>query len=230
MKKLLLMFLLLPFSIGFKAYAQESFINSVNNDLLEKYIDAARQHSLTRKMSDKRAQVLKTAIPVTALSYLDIVNVSYIFRPSGNQAVVTPGVGANPYAFNGLQYGLSLSLGSFLTKPFQIKAAKINYEIAKLEESQFDITLETEVKNRYYNYLQAVAQLKLSTQTLQDAALISESLKTKFENGTATLDSYDQSRASVNGAKSGQISAEVNLLKTRDLLEEIIGKKLSEIK
>jgi outer membrane protein TolC len=230
MKKLLLMFLLLPFSIGFKAYAQESFINSVNNDLLEKYIDAARQHSLTRKMSDKRAQILKTAIPVTVLSYLDIANVSYIYRPNGTQAVTTPGVGANPYSFNGLQYGFSLSLGSFIAKPYLIKAAKLNYEVAKMESDQLDITLETEVKNRYYNYLQAVAQLKLSSQTLQDATLISESLKTKFENGTATLDSYDLSRSSVNGAKTSQISAEVNFLKTRDALEEIIGKKLSEIK
>jgi outer membrane protein TolC len=230
MKKLLLMFLLLPFSIGFKAYAQESFINSVNNDLLEKYIDAARQHSLTRKMADKKSEVLKTAIPVTALSYLDMVSVSYIYRPNGNQAVVTPGVGANPYSFNGFQYGFSLSLGSFLSKPYLIKAAKLNYDVAKLEANQLDILLETEVKNRYYNYLQAVAQLKLSSQTLQDATLISESLKTKFENGTATLDSYDLSRSSVNGAKTSQISAEVNFLKTRDALEEIIGKKLSEIK
>ncbi len=224
MKKLLLI-LLLPFTMGYKALAQESFTSSVNSELLEKYIQAAKQYSLTRKISDKRAQSIKTVIPVTTLSYLDIAGASYIYRPNGNQAI-TP---QNPYSVNGFQFGFSLSLGSFLSKPFQIKAAKLNYEAAQLETQHIDVLLETDVKNRYYNYLQAVAQLKLSTQTLQDASLISESLKTKFENGTATLDVYDQSRNLLNAAKSGQISSEVNLFKTRDLLEEIIGKKLTEI-
>ncbi len=223
------MFLLLPFSIGFKVYAQDTFVNSVNNDLLEKYIEAAKHNNLNKRIIDKRAEGVKTAIPVAILSYLDIANLSYIYRPSGNQAVATPGVGSNPYAFNGVQYGLSLSVGAFLAKPYQIKSAKINYEIAKMESDLYGITLESEVKNRYYNYLESVAMLKISTQNLQDMTLLTESLKTKFENGTATLDAYDQSRTSLNGAKNAQISADVSFMKSRDALEEIIGKKLTEI-
>lgn len=230
MKKVLLVLLLLPFTMGYKAFAQESFTSSVNQELLQKYIEAARQHSLIQKMSDKRAEGLKTAIPITALSYLDIASVSYIYRPNGNQAVITPGSGANPYSFNGFQYGVTVTLGTFLSKPYQIKAARLNYEVAKLEADQTAITLETEVKNRYYNYVQALVQLKITAQALQDASIISESLKTKFENGTATLDAFDQARSTVNGTRISQIAAEVNLYRTRDLLEEIIGKKLTEIK
>jgi len=226
MKKAIFIILLVCFSC--KSFAQNLVIGDIDYNLLEKYIQAAKQNYRPKQVLEKQAESAKTNIPVAALSYLDIVSASYIFRPNNNTAIALPGVGANPYAVNGLQFSLNVSLGAFFERPFQIKKAKLDYDVAKLNAEEYSNILELEVKTRYYNYIQQVATLKLSSQTLQDATLISESMKTKFEKTEITLEGYDQSRSSLVAAKNAQISVEIAYLKAKDALEEIVGKKLTE--
>jgi outer membrane protein TolC len=78
--------------------------------------------------------------------------------------------------------------------------------------------------------LQSVSQLKIRTQTAQDNKNISETSRHKFERGELSLDLYNASRMLVSTSSTDQIQAEVNYLNAKDALEEIIGKKLSEVK
>jgi outer membrane protein TolC len=230
MKKIHSLVFLLLVSFSVKSLAQESILGDINPDLLQKYIQSARENYALKKISDKRVEAAKTAIPIIALSYLDIANASYIFRPNNNTAIASPGVNSNPYAVNGLQFGLSVSLGSFIEKPFMIKRARLDYEIAKLDAQEFDNTLEIEVKTRYYNYVQNVAMLKISADNLVQITTIANGVRTKFQDGQVQLDVYDQSITAVSGAQSAKINAEIAWLKARDALEQIIGKKLADIK
>lgn len=229
MKKIALLLLLINAFFNLKNYAQERVLGNIDYILLEKYIQAAKANNLAKKIIDKQAESIKTNIPITALGYLDIFNASYIYRPNANTVVVAPGSTLNPYLVNGFQFGVNISLGSFFARPYQIKRAKLDYEVAKLNADEYNNTLETEVKNRYYNYIQQVAQLKFSVQNLQDITLISEGVKTRFEKTEVSMEVYDQSRISLTAAKMAQLSIEVNLQKAKDALEEIIGKKLTEI-
>lgn len=229
MKKGILPILLFCVFSNCKLMAQERVLGEIDYPLLEKYIQSAKDHYLPKKIIEKQADGAKTAIAVTTVSYFDIFNASYIYRPSNNTAILTPGVTGNPYAVNGLQFGVNLNLGSLLQKPFLAKKAKVDYEIAKLNVQEYNNTLEIEVKSRYYNYIQQIAQLKLSAQNLQDITLISENIKRRFEKTEVTIDVYDQSRVSLTEAKITQLNVEVALQKAKDQLEQIIGVKLSEI-
>jgi outer membrane protein TolC len=231
MKKLATIVFLLFFTLSFKALAQDNLLGAINYDLLEKYIQAAKDNYIKRKIMGKRVEIANTARPVAALSYLDIVNISYFYRPNDNTVLTTPGtINANPYSVNGVQLSFGISLGQFFEKPFVIKQAKLNYQMAQLEAQDFDKTIETEVKTRYYDYIQQTAQRKIISENLQQITLIADGQKTKFENSQVSLDAYDQSILSLSAAKSAQISAEIAFLKSQDALEEIIGKKLTEIK
>lgn len=230
MKKLIYLVFLVLVSFSSKTFAQESILGDVNYDLLQKYIQSAREHYTLKKIFDKKVESAKAAIPVVSLSYLDIASASYIFRPNNSTAIILPGSTANPYSVNGFQFNLSLSLGAFLEKPFLIKRARLDYEMAQLDAEEYNNTLEVEVKTRYYNYIQQVALLKLATSSLQEVSLIAEGVKTKFQQGTVTLDVYDQSRGGVSAAQSAKINAEILWLKAQDALEQIIGKKLTDIK
>lgn len=231
MKTITPLVFLMAICFNLKTFAQASLLGDFNQGLLDKYIQAAKNNYIPKKIIDKRAEGVKTNIPITELSYLDIFNASYIYRPNSSTAIVAPGLTtANPYAVNGLQFGLTLSLGTFVERPFLIKKAKIDYEVAKMDAQEYNNTLEVEVKNRYYTYLQQVALYKFSSQNLQDISLTAEGIKAKFEKTEVALEVYDQSRISLTSARTAQLNAEVNLLKAKDLLEEIIGKKLSEIK
>lgn len=226
MKKLLNTVLALLMFSSMSAVAQESINPEIKYADLEKYIALAKENFPKKKMFEQRVKNSKTAIPLAQLSYLDIINASYFYRP-GDRSVIDP---INPYNVNGIQFGISVSLGSLLSKPFQVKRAKGEYKIAQLEDEEYTTTLTMEVKRRYYDYILMVEQLKMNTKNAQDNRSIFESFKTKFEKGEITLDAYNQSRVTQSGTDLGKIQAEIAYLKAKDLLEEIIGVKLEEVK
>jgi outer membrane protein TolC len=230
MKKILFITLLICNSLTAKVLAQERILGEINYGLLEKYIQSAKNHYLQKKILDKQAESIKTNIAINTVSYLDIFNASYIYRPDNNTAIVAPGLNNNPYLVNGYQFGVNINVGSFLQKPFQVKKAKLDYEVAQLRSQEYSKTLEAEVKTRYYNYIQQVAQMKLSAQNLQDISLISEGVRRRFERTEVSMEVYDQSRVSLTNARMQQLAVEVNLQKAKDALEEIIGVPLSDIR
>lgn len=226
MNRIVKLSLLLLFFSATRLVAQESIIPEVKYADLEKYIALAKKNAPKRKIVAAQAESVKTAVPMATLSYLDLFNGSYIYRPEGKVAIDP----INPYSVNGFQLGINLNLGSFLQKPFAIKKAKADYKVAQLQEQDFDATLTTEVKARYYDYIQSVAQLKIATQAAQDNRGVAESQRYKFEKGEVTLDIYNQSRTLLTESSTNRIAAEVNFLKAKDLLEELIGVKLTDVR
>jgi len=230
MRKIFPIFFLAITVITFPGYSQQMFMGDVNYDLLEKYVQSAKENYPHVKLMRMREESIKTAIPANTMSYFDIFNMSYIFRPNSATAIASPGLTSNPYSVNGFQFGVSFDLGTYLEKPFTGKKAKADYDAAKYETQEYLSTLELDVKKRYYTYVQQKALLKLLTQGVADSKIIAQGIQNKFEKGDVTLDVYTQSRANVTAATTAQLNCEVALLLAQDSLEEIIGKKLSEIK
>ena len=231
MKKLYPVLFLLVTLLSFKASAQETVMSEINYNFLEKCIQSAKDHYIRKKIFDLRAKDAHVTIPMNIVSYLDIFNASYFYRPNDKIALSAPGVpAANPYSVNGFQFGATFTLGTYLQKPFMVKKARYEYEIAQLEAEEYDKVLATEVKTNYYNYIQQLSQLKLTNQSVQDSKSIAETTRNKFQKGEATLDAYNQSRSVESAAESAKIAAEIAFLKAKDALEDIIGVKLTEIK
>ena len=218
------LFMLTFFAV--KSFAQESIIPEVKYADLAKYIALAKLNQPKRKILTEKAASSKTAIPMATLSYLDLFNGSYIYRPD-NKVSINP---INPYSVNGFQLGINLNLGAFLQKPYMIKKAKFDYKVAQLEQQDYDATLVTEVKARYYDYIQSIAQLKIATQAAQDNKGVAENQRYKFEKSEITLDTYNQSRTLLTESSTQRITAEVTFLKAKDQLEELIGVKLTDVK
>ncbi|MDN3585408.1 TolC family protein [Pedobacter aquatilis] len=220
LKKITLAFLIF-FSIN--AAAQETIIPEIKYADLEKYIELAKQNYPRRKMAEERRIGAQTGVTIASLSYLDLFNASYFYRPQ-DRVVLDP---LNPY---GIQFGINLNLGNFLTKPFTVKKAKSDYRIALLEQKEYDIQLGMEVKRRYYDYIQTISLLKINTQMASDNKGVAETLRSKFEKGEITLDAYNQSRIIQFSSYQAKITSETTYLKAKDSLEEIIGVKLSDVK
>lgn len=226
MKNLSKFTLIVLMFLSLDSFSQESIIGEIKYSDLEKYIDLAVQNYPRVKITDVNVEKAKTDISMNAISYLDIFNASYFYRPNNKTAIDV----INPYAVNGFQLSVNLNLGNFLQKPLAGKKARADYKIAKLEAEDFRLTLATEVKKRYYAYIQQINQLKIYTQSVQDNQNVADNLKNKFEKGEVALDTYNQSRINLTIASTSKIQTEVNLLSAKDALEEIIGMKLSEVK
>ncbi|WP_449440337.1 TolC family protein [Pedobacter steynii] len=226
MKNLSKFTLIVLMFISLDSFSQESIIGEIKYSDLEKYIDLAVKNYPKVKITDVNVEKAKTDISMNAISYLDIFNASYFYRPNNKTAIDV----INPYAVNGFQLSVNLNLGNFLQKPYAAKKAKADYKVAQLQAEDFRLTLATEVKKRYYAYIQQINQLKIYTQSVQDNQNVADNLKNKFEKGEVALDTYNQSRINLTIASTSKIQTEVNLLSAKDALEEIIGMKLSEIK
>lgn len=231
MKKNYVFLLPLLCLFSMKSSAQESIIGLIDNNMMDKYVQAARDYYPKRKIQEAQTGIAKIGITTANLSYLDIFNASYFYRPGDKTAISVPGgTNANPYVFNGVQLGVGLNLGGFLQKPFLVKRAKAEYRVAKLEQDDYDIALVIEVKRKYYAYIQSMSELKIRSQTAQENRVVSENSSQKFKRGEISLDEYNNSRRILADANTDQITAEVAYLTSRDDLEAIIGKKLTDIK
>ncbi|NRF38207.1 TolC family protein [Pedobacter foliorum] len=212
--------------LSLNTFAQESMIDDVNYTMLEKYIQSAKENFPRKKVFEGNVERAKSVVSAANISYLDILSASYIYRPDDKTAVNT----LNPYNLNGFQFGANINIGQFLQKPAMAKKAKTELKIAQLENEEYESTLTMEVKRRYYNYIRLLNDLKIKTQNVQDNVSAVEDLKNKYEKGTAQLEAYNYARSKAADASSSKIQAEADYLLAKDSLEEIIGKKLTEIK
>lgn len=219
--------ILLPlYLLCFGSQAQESLIRTLDYAMLDKLIELAKTNYPKRKINQENEKVAKSTVTMEALSYLDLVNASYIYRPN-NRPSINP---INPYVYNGFQVGVGLNLGSFIARPFRIRQAKQQLKITRLENEDFDNILENDVKAKYYLYVQLTSELKNKTSAAQDAKSLFDRLQGQFELGELDLDTYSTARANVASTNSALIQTEVSYLMAKDALEELIGVKLEEVK
>ena len=212
--KYLLIGIILAFAFSSKqASAQETMIDEVNYIQLEQFIEMAKANYPRRK------------IMMQTISILDMFNASYYYRPDQKNAINPE----NPYVFNGMQYGISLSLGTLVSYPYRIKEAKINHKISIQESLDYDKSLILEMKNKYYTYILQTKELKLRTQAAQDAQAVADNTSLQFERGEIELESFNAAKSNLNSANSAKIQMEMSYLFAKDQLEELIGVKLNEV-
>ncbi|WP_410221977.1 TolC family protein [Pedobacter sp.] len=207
-------------------FAQDDIINQINTPLLQKYVDLAKQNYPKRQMFKSSELSAKAKIGVASATYLEALNVSYFYRPD-NATIIN---NANPYSINGFQFGVYLNLGMFLRTPSLVKQAKEEYKAATFQTKEYDLILESEVRQKYYEYLQLFNDLKVKAQAYIDNKAASDGLKYKFEKGEVSLDVYSKAKALTSSAQSEKLLTELNLLKAKDTLETLIGQKLEDVK
>ena len=223
-------YLLISVFLGFTLFSQEvsaqaTIIDEINYTQLEEFIELAKTNYPRRKIMALNEEVAKRNIVKESTSLLDMVNASYYYRPDEKKAINPQ----NPYIFNGIQYGVNVTVGMLVSYPFRIKEAKINHQIAIQESLDYDKTLILEVKSRYYNYILQSKELKLSTQAAQDAQAVADDVSLRFERGEVEIEAYNTAKSNLNTANSAKIQLEMTYLFAKDQLEEMIGVKLTEI-
>ncbi|WP_113660616.1 TolC family protein [Pedobacter nanyangensis] len=221
------LFILLFFvAINVQVKAQDDIASQINPPQLQKYVDLAKEYYPKRKMYRASELSAKAKIGVAKAGYLESMNVSYFYRPD-NAAIVDT---TNPYSINGFQFGVYLNLGLFFRTPSLVKQAREEYNAASYLTKEYDILLETEVKQRYFEYLQWLSDLKVKNQAYLDNKTSSDGLRYKFEKGEVSLDVYTKAKSLTSISSSEKLQAELNMLKAKNSLEALIGKKLEEVK
>jgi outer membrane protein TolC len=146
-----------------------------------------------------------------------------------NNSLNVPINGGNTSFINGYQLGAFLNVGNMLMKPSTIKQAKEEYIVAQMERDASDLSLDQEIRKRYYTYVQAMNILKLQSKSVSDADDVLKNVKHRFEKGEVTFDTYNQALLAGSRYTEQKIAAESSMLIARSSLEEIIGVSLDSV-
>ena len=217
-------FLCLFLLVALPSGAQESMMTEISYPFLEKLIAAAKANYPKAKTFDSRVNIAKLAVQKARQDWFNILSFNYLYSPNNSTTLV------NPTLLNGYQFGASTSVGNIVQKPGVIKAAREDYKIALLNQEEYNMNLETLVKQRYFAYIQQMTLLNWRTKSLGTTESALTEIKYKFGKGEETFDNYNRAMGSYSTAIQTKIEAEGAFLIAKSNLEEIIGAKLDSIK
>ena len=106
---------------------------------------------------------------------------------------------------------------------------KEKVKLAQYDLDEYHLTLETEVKRRYFTYLQTLTNLRLQTKLSSDVLNISNQIKSKYEKSEISFEQFSLSQMSYSGTLQSKIVAESNFLIAKASLEELLTKKIEEV-
>lgn len=192
-------------------------------ELLDKLIATARTNYPRGQAYESRVDIAEKGVKKARLSYFDILSFSYLFSPSNQAAAL------NPNMLTGYQFGFFANVGSLLQKPTVIRQARDELKVIEKEKEAYELTLEADVKRRYFEYVKAKALYRVVAQSVLDAQGVAEDVKYRFEKGEVTFETYNQALLDKTNRLQTKISYAGDVLIAKSSLEELLGKKLEEI-
>ena len=206
------------------AIGQESMMPSVSYAMLDKLIAKAKENYPKMRHYQKRVEIAEIGVKKARVGWFDAVTFSYIYSPNGTATAT------NPVGLSGYQAGLYLNFGTMFAKPATIKIAKADLAIAQADYDEYNLIIEFEVKERYFNYIEKLTILNLRTKSSEDAETSQKQLKYKFEKGEESYENFSKSLVLFLLATQNKIEAEGGFLTAKSKLEEIIGDKIENVK
>ncbi|MBD3749174.1 MAG: TolC family protein [Sphingobacteriales bacterium] len=214
--------LFLAFSQNSKA--QESIIPDISYLFLEKLVATAKQNYPRVKQFQFKNQIASLDVKKEKLNWFDVLSFSYVSRPNKTINFIDPSF------YSGYQFGININIANILEKPTNVREKKLVYEDTKSQSDEYAISLETEVKRRYFTYIQELNNVKLFTKTLADAGDVLKDLKIRYERGEVTFDTYSQGLITFSNVNKSKIEAEAAFLIAKSSLEELTITKIEDIK
>jgi outer membrane protein TolC len=211
--------------LNFQAKAQQSIIPDISYLFLEKLIATARQNYPRVKQLNINKDIAELNVKQQKLTWLDPLSASY-FSTSNNQVL---NFTDTRFLINGYQIGASINVGTFLQKPLSIKKSKSELLFANEIANEYALQLESEVKRRYFTYIQAFNNVKLFTKTLQDAEGMKNDMRIRFERGEVAFDNYSQSLITFSSISQSKIDSEASMLIAKAALEELTISRIEDI-
>ncbi|MDO8996949.1 MAG: TolC family protein [Sediminibacterium sp.] len=203
--------------------AQESMIPELSYPFLEKLIYSAKQNYPLMAANLRKVNFANYNLKKAKLSWFDFFTLSAFYSPNTSVTLTNA-------TLTGVQIGLFINFSNIIQKPTLIKQSKEEVAIAQLTADQYEITLETDVKNRYFKYMQTLTVLRVQNQNAIDIEALYKQIKFKYERGEETLENYTKLMIQNADQKQKIIDAESAVLIAKTTLEELVGKKLEEIK
>ena len=226
---LLSFFLIISVSLySYNLKAQESILQDISYLYVEKLIATAKENYPRLKSLNSEIEIAKKDLNIAKTSWLDPFSFQYVSRSNDANANAVNLTTAD--ILTGYQFGISVNPGSLLSKPANVKKAKEQINIARYNKEEYNLTLDAEVKKRYFVYLQYKNSLTSLNNIYLDAQNNFNVVKLAYQKAETTLEQYNAASTTFSQAYQTKLQGEANYVSAKASLEELTVKKLEEIK
>jgi outer membrane protein TolC len=202
---------------------QESMIPELSYPFLEKLVLLAKQNYPRVKALRAKNTIAELNVKRAKMSWYDFIAVSAFYSPNTSVQLTNT-------TLTGVQIGIFVSVGNLLTRGPAVKQAREELAVSKYTADEFDLTIEKDVKERYFRYMQQLTILKLQSQSTLDQESILKQMKYRFERGEENYETYSRALISTTEFRMRLIDVEAYILQAKAGLEELIGKKLEDVR
>ncbi len=215
--------LILLSSVGLKAQVN-TLMADYSTVTLERYIQIAKENYPRVRSLQLRTDMAKNNVTIQSLNWLDPLSFTFIYAPNYSFNII------DPTYFDGIQVGISLNLSTFLQKGFNVKSRKLELKVAQSDQAEYLLSLENAVTKRYVAFIQAKRALISQSESEIASQNIFEQTEIKYNKSQVSFLEYSQAIQSRNSAQTAKISAEASYLNAKADLEELLTRRLEEIK
>jgi outer membrane protein TolC len=205
-------------------YAQETIFTDLSYPYLEKLIAAAKKNYPEAKVRQNQVNIARSSFHQAEFGWLDAFSASYIYSPQSSINITSPTI------FKGYQLVATVSIGSLFERPYTVHNARETLKIAELEQQEYNLTIEAQIKRFYFAYIEAQADLRSKVNAVLDASNAVKQLKYTYEKGETTYIVYNQALTNLYNQNSFRLQAELAVFTAKTNLEELLGDKLESIK
>lgn len=191
--------------------------------LAEKLVAAAWEHYPANRTFESRVNVAEEQLHQTRWSYLNSVNLSYLYTPD---FMSTGSTGGSNQHFG---LGLAINVGGLISVPSRIVQAEEGLKIENAMLATQRLSMRKDVLQRYARFVEQYRICQLRAQTAREFQDMLTLTKQKFTEGEVQLERYTLALTSYTDALAAQVGAESALLSNRAALEELLGTTIEEV-
>jgi outer membrane protein TolC len=162
----------------------------------------------------------------TKKSWFNLLTVSLNYN---DQTFVTPVPGQAQYVYPKYYFGLTIPIGTIVSKGSEIKGAKEEVKIAQDHRDDLSRTIRADVLSKYKQYKTYQALVVLESQVVDDIHAAFLQAEKRFNDGSVTIEVYSDASRSY----TAEMTKMLNLQLQEDLvkldIEKIIGVKLETV-
>lgn len=202
--------------------------SSQSSEFEEKLVQLAWRNHPSNEVLRRQVKIAEYDVKQNNVSWLENI------RISGNVNEFTLNKQADTYGradfFPLYNVGASISLGAFITIPYNIKKSREALVISTENVNAQKLTVRNAVLKLYNEYLMRERIYKVQSQALLDNETSHKLAEQRFRRGEITFETYSLSLTAYNDIMVTQLQSERDYKNAKLDLEQWIGMRLEDVR
>lgn len=192
----------------------------------ERLVQLAWNNHPSNMIKLKNISIAKQEVKISKSRWLDDIYAS----GNLNEYTINPSpVGVPNNFFPRYNFGIRVSLGTFVITPMNVRASKLRMENAELEVDEKKLLVREQVLSALEKVKQFYKFLKLREQVTEDLLMMYKDAEKKFSIGEVDIEKYRASVQSYYAQAEKVAEAEANFNSAKIALEGMLGVSLNDI-